>query len=432
MKTSRLIVLAVFLAGPGGPVFRGAQRSPGPPLPGDLERPDRLLATPATSTPSRSPAASPASSRAHEGYEAFARFSPDGKYIAFTGEYDGNREVYLIPAEGGVPKRLTYTPTLAGTTSPTGWGRTTSSWAGPPTASRSSSGRGCASGTISTASSTSSRRRAGPPEQLPLPRGGFCSFSPDGKKLAYNRIFREFRTWKRYRGGMADDIWIYDFATKKTENITNNPALDIIPMWSGDRIYFVSDRDDNKRMNLYVYDLKTKETRKLTNFTDYDIKFPSLGAKPIVFENGGYIYRFDLATEKTDKVPVVIADDVSGRSRLVKVGEPGHQLRDLARRQAGPLRGPRRHLHRPAQYGNTRNLTETPGVHERNSKWSPDGQMDRLHLRPQRRGRDLHHAPGRDGRGRSSSRRTPTPTSTGSSGRPTARRSCGPTRSSSA
>ncbi len=110
-----------------------------------------------------------------------------------------------------------------------------------------------------------------------MPRGGFASYSPDGTKLAYNRIFREFRTWKRYRGGMADDVWIYDFATKKIENITKNDAQDIIPMWVGNKIYFLSDRDDNKRFNLYVYDLDKKTTRQLTQFTDFDIKFPSLG-----------------------------------------------------------------------------------------------------------------------------------------------------------
>src|SRR5205807_6886030 len=117
----------------------------------------------------------------------------------------------------------------------------------------------------------------GLPEPLPLPRGGFASYSPDDSKLAYNRIFREFRTWKRYRGGMADDIWIYDFATKQTENITNNPAQDIIPMWSGNKIYFLSDRDENRRMNLFSYDLKSKDLRQLTHFKDFDIKFPSLG-----------------------------------------------------------------------------------------------------------------------------------------------------------
>ena len=126
------------------------------------------------------------------------------------------------------------------------------------------------------------------PEEIPVPRGGFCSFSPDDKKMAYNRIFREFRTWKRYRGGMADDIWIYDFATQQIENITNNPAQDIIPMWHESKIYFLSDRDELKRMNLYVYDLQTKETNKLTDYTEFDIKFPSIGKNAIVYENGGY------------------------------------------------------------------------------------------------------------------------------------------------
>ena len=170
------------------------------------------------------------------------------------------------------------------------------------------------------------------PDELPLPRGGFCSYSPDGKKLAYNRIFREFRTWKRYRGGMADDVWIYDFDTKKTEDFTagsrdvsdpDEPAgvhpQNIIPMWSGDKIYFLSDRDEHKRMNLYVQPIGAKTATQLTHFTDYDVKFPSLGDKAIVFENGGWIYRFDLATEKTVKVPVRIAEDmVESRPGLVQ------------------------------------------------------------------------------------------------------------------
>jgi len=223
----------------------------------------------------------------HEGYEMFARFSPDGKWIAFTGQYDGNTEVYLMPAEGGVPRRLTYTATLSRDD--------VSDRMGP---------NNIVMGWMNTRPKIVFRSRmkswnpfigqlylvtteGDMPGELPLPRGGFCSFSPDDKKLAYNRIFREFRTWKRYRGGMADDIWIYDFETKKTTNITNNPAQDIIPMWHGDRIYFLSDRDENRRMNLYVYDLKTGETRQLTHFADYDIKFPSLGPGAIVFEYAG-------------------------------------------------------------------------------------------------------------------------------------------------
>src|SRR5213078_282901 len=113
---------------------------------------------------------------------------------------------------------------------------------------------------------TLARIDGGIPETLPLPRGGWCSFSPDGKQLVYNRVFREFRTWKRYRGGMADDLWLYDFETKKVEAIVKNEAQDIIPMWHGNKIYFLSDRDELKRMNLYVIDLDDKTTKQLTQF----------------------------------------------------------------------------------------------------------------------------------------------------------------------
>jgi tricorn protease len=213
------------------------------------------------------------------------------------------------------------------------------------------------------------------PEQLPLPRGGFCSYSPDDSRLAYNRIFREFRTWKRYRGGLTDDVWIYDFATKKTENITNNPAGDVIPMWSGNKIYFLSDRDSVKRMNLYVYDLTTKETKQLTSFTEFDIKVPSLGDQAIVFENGGFIYRMDLASEKAEKVPIYIDDDLQGgRGGILKVGDnvSNYEISPDGKRALFGARGDVFTV--PAKYGPTRNLTNTPGVHERNSKWSPDGK----------------------------------------------------------
>jgi tricorn protease len=311
----------------------------------------------------------------HEGYEAFARFSPDGKMIAFTGEYDGNREVYLIPAEGGIPKRLTYTASLGrdDISDRMGPNNLVMGWTtdGKAVVFRSRMHDwNDFNGQLYTVPAG-----GGTPVQLPLPRGGFCSFSPDNKKLAFNRIFREFRTWKRYRGGMADDIWIYDFETKKTENITNNPALDIIPMWSGRTIYFLSDRDESRRMNFYSYDLDTKETKKLTGFTDYDIKFPSLGPQAIVFENGGYIYRFDIGSGQTVKVPVTIADDVlSGRTRLAKVGDKVTNF-EIAPDGKRALFGARGDIFTvPVKNGNTRNLTQTPGVHERNSKWSPDGR----------------------------------------------------------
>src|SRR5262245_12056050 len=311
----------------------------------------------------------------HEGFEMFPRFSPDGKWIAFTGQYDGNTEVYLIPAEGGTPKRLTYTATLNrdDVSDRMGPNNIVIGWKndGKHIVFR-------------------SRMRSfndfigqlytvpidgGLPEPLPLPRGGFCSYSPDDKKLAYNRVFREFRTWKRYRGGMADDIWIYDFETKKTEKITDTPAQEIIPMWSGNKIYFLSDRDDDKRMNLYVYDLEDKSTRQLAHFKDFDIKFPSLGKEAIVFENAGWIYRFDLANEKAVKVPIrILEDNSAARPEMVDVSKnvTNYEIAPDGKRALFGARGDIFTV--PAETGPTRNLTKTSGVHERNSKWSPDGK----------------------------------------------------------
>lgn len=311
----------------------------------------------------------------HEGYEIFARFSPDGKHIAFTGEYDGNREVYLIPREGGVPKRLTYTATLGrdDISDRMGPNNIVMTWMhdNQHIAFRSRMHeQNPFNGQLYTTSVA-----GGIPEQLPLPRGGFCSFSPDDKKMAYNRVFREFRTWKRYRGGMADDIWIYDFKTKKIQNITGNPAQDIIPMWSGENIYFLSDRDEEKKMNLYVYNLQSQETRKLTDFKEFDIKFPSLGPKAIIFENSGFLYRFDLAKAEAQKVPVLISDDMtSSRTKIVSVKDrvTNYEISPDGKRALFGARGDVFTV--PAKYGNTRNITISPGTHERNSKWSPDGK----------------------------------------------------------
>ena len=311
----------------------------------------------------------------HEGFEMFARFSPDGQTLAFTGQYDGNTEVYTMPASGGVPQRLTYTPTLGrdDVSDRMGPNNIVMTWTpdGQRIIFRSR---------MRSFNSFNGRLYSVPtsgqlPDELPLPRGGFCSFSPDGKKLAYNRIFREFRTWKRYRGGMADDVWIYDVESKQIENITDHPGQDIIPMWAGTKIYFLSDRDENKRMNLFVYDLETKETRKLTDFAEFDIKFPSLGRDAIVFENGGYLYRFDLAQQEAVKVDISIQEDLSGgRGGLIDVAGnvTNYEIAPDGKRALFGARGDVFTV--PAQHGATRNLTATPGVHERNSKWSPDGR----------------------------------------------------------
>jgi tricorn protease len=328
-----------------------------------------------------------------EGYEMFARFSPDGKSIAFTGQYDGNTEVYLMPAEGGTPKRLTYTATLGrdDVSDRMGPNNIVMAWRDANTIvyrSRMHEANDFKGQLYAVASA------GGPSTQLPLPRGGFCAFSSDGKQMVYNRVFREFRTWKRYRGGQADDIWLYDFDTKATTNVASSPGQDIIPMWKGNTVYFASDRDEIGRMNLYAVDLTTKQTRKLTSFTEYDVKFPSIGDNAIVFENGGYIYRMDLATEKAERVPIAVLEDFAvGRGGIRDVSKEitNYEISPDGNRALFGARGDVFTV--PAKNGNVRNITSTPGVHERNSKWSPDGKWiayisdesgeDEIYVRPQ-------------------------------------------------
>ena len=311
----------------------------------------------------------------HDGYEMFARFSHDGRSIAFTGQYDGNTEVFVMPSVGGTPRRLTYTATLNrdDIADRMGPNNLTMCWKHDNNTvvfrSRMKSYNDF-NGSLFTVTLDGALHK-----QIPVPRGGFCSFSPDDSKMAYNRIFREFRTWKRYRGGMTDDIWIYDFESKTVANITNNDAGDIIPMWSGDRVYFLSDRDTNKRMNLYVYDTATKRTRKLTDHDEFDIKFPSIGPEAIVYEYGGYIYRFDLKTETSEKVEIRLAQDqITSRDGLVSLENfvTNYEISPDGKRALFGARGD--FFTVPVKYGVTRNLTATSGVHERNSKWSPDGK----------------------------------------------------------
>lgn len=332
----------------------------------------------------------------HDGYEMFARFSPDGKTIAFTGQYDGNTEVYTMSPQGSAPKRMTFTATLGrdDISDRMGPNNIVFGWKHDNSTiifrSRKKTFNDF-NGSLFTVNTDNSL-----PVELPVPRGGFCSFSPDDQKMAYNRIFREFRTWKRYRGGMADDIWIFDFNTKKVENITNNPACDIIPMWYGNKIYFLSDRDENKRMNLYVYDLTSKQTNKLTDFKDFDIKFPSLGNKAIVYENGGWIYKMNLADDRSEKVKIYLAEDfVSGRPALKDVSRSisNFEISPDGKRALFGAHGDVFTV--PEKYGETRNLTQTSGIHERNSKWSPDGKW--ISFISDRTGEDEIFIQGQDG-----------------------------------
>ena len=307
----------------------------------------------------------------HVGYEIFPRFSPDGKNIAFTGEYDGNREVYIIPADGGEPRRLTYTATNArdDVGDRMGPNNIVMTWTpngeGVVYRNRISDGF---DGRLWTAPLSD-----GMPQALPLPEGGFCSYAPDGKRMAYNRVFREFRNWKYYRGGMADDIWLYDPDAKKVENLTNNVAQDICPMWIGDDIYFISDRD--RTMNLFVYHTATRQTEKITDYTDYDIKFPSTDGKQIVYEHAGYLYRFDPQTGKNEQIRITLnAENIYARTEQKHVADyvTAARLSADGKRLAVTARGEVFNV--PSTKGVTRNISRTPGANEREADWSPDGR----------------------------------------------------------
>ena len=308
------------------------------------------------------------------GYSSFPRFSADGSQLAFTSQYDGNTEVYVMPAEGGVPKRLTTTATLSrdDISDRMGPNNLVMTWQNtkPLVAFRSRmKSFNSFIGSLYTVGLDAEL-----PKPLPVPRGGFTSFSPDDSKMAFNRVFREFRTWKHYRGGMADDVWIFDFKTGTTQNLTDNPAQDICPMWGPDnRIYFASDRD--VRMNLFSIDLSGQDTKQLTTFKDFDVKFPSIGKESIVFEQAGYIWRYDLASGKAAPVPIEIKEDfASGRSALVDASKhiesvgtapDGQRVVVVARGDLFSV---------PMKDGVARNMTRSSNAHERNAVWSPDGK----------------------------------------------------------
>ena len=308
----------------------------------------------------------------HTGYEMFPRFSPDGRQIAFAGQYHGNTEVYIMPRDGGEPKRLTYTATLGrdDIADRMGPNNLPMTWTADGESVVFRTRRfsfNSFKGILQKASVD-----GGLAEDLPFSVAGWCSYSPEGDQLAYNRVFREFRTWKYYQGGMAGDVWIVDPETGEQENITQNDAQDVFPMWHENSIYYCSDRDG--RMNIFKYDIGTKATEKVTDYTAYDVKFPSYNDGKIVFEMGGQLHVLDCKTDDARAIKVYISDDsgveltqhVSAKKYItdVHLSPDGNRVLVTARGDIWSV---------PVKSGVVRNLTQTDGVHERDGRWSPKG-----------------------------------------------------------
>ena len=307
-----------------------------------------------------------------EGFEVFPKISPDGKWIAFSGEYAGNRQVYLVPYEGGVPKRLTFYPDVGPMPPRGGYDYMVMDWT--PDGSR----------ILVRANRTPYGKRVGRyflvdpydeklAEPLQIPEGGPATLSPDGTKLAYDIKSREFRTWKRYRAGRAQDVWIYDLVNNTIERVTDFEGTDNFPMWIGNAIYFTSDRD--RILNIFRYDLGTKETIKVTDFDQYDVLWPSRGGDRIVFENGGWIYCHDTATGETKRIDIKLGSDkpyVSPVYKNVKENIESFTISPSGARAAFGARGEIFTV--PAEHGVARNITRTDRLREMYVEWSPDGK----------------------------------------------------------
>lgn len=299
-----------------------------------------------------------------KGPESFPRFSPDGTQLAFTGNYEGNEDIYIMPVSGGEPRRVTHhgAPDRVLGWYPDGKSLLFASKMEAFTERVGQLFKVSASG--------------GLPEKLPIAYGEFGAISPDGATLAFTSVTTDFATWKRYRGGMAPDIWLYHFEKGTSELISQHEASDSQPMWHGQMLYFLSDRDASQRQNLWAYDPATKAARQVTKFTDSDVRFPSMGPDDIVFENSGRLYLLDLSSEKIQEVAIeIITDRATLRPRVENVAGyvRNSAISPTGKRVLFEARGDIFSV--PTEEGVIRNLTESNGVAERYPAWSPDGRL---------------------------------------------------------
>ena len=300
----------------------------------------------------------------YPGTEDAAKLSRDGKWIAFTGSYDGASAIYVIPVDGGAPSRVTWN----------GVGVQAVGWSPDGKKIIYRAGQEANYRTIVRLYAVSPEGEL--PEPLPVERGILCSFSPDGSKMVYNRRGNEEYYWKRYKGGQYTDVWMYDFSSKKFTPLTDYVGKNAYPMWVGNRMYFASDRGPNGIANLYTYDFAGRKVDQVTKYADFDVQMPSTDGKRIVYMQAGYLHVLDAATNADRKIAVDIPSDRwQLRERTVN---PRDFIQTMAVSNDGKTavfeaRGdiyvvPTDDSQPP------RNLTGTPATRERFPQISPDGK----------------------------------------------------------
>jgi tricorn protease len=310
---------------------------------------------------------------AHPGLEMFAKFSPDGKWIAFTGQYDGDEQVYVIPAGGGEPKQLTYYPAHGPLAPRWGYDNQVYGWTPDGTRVLFRSMRDADGGRVECALYTVSVN-GGLPVKMPMPTSGAGDFSPDGKRLIYSPLFRDFRTWKRYQGGWAQDLYIYDLATNAVSPVAPSVRTERDPMWIGNAIYFVSDRDGT--LNLYRFDITSQKVDELTHNTVWDVRWASSdNLAKIVYELDGELHVYDTNALRDSKLDITVPDDgINRRPSRYPVAKfiEDFQLSPKGERALFVARGDVFTV--PIENGPTRNLTDSSDAHDRSAVWSPDGK----------------------------------------------------------
>ena len=308
---------------------------------------------------------------AHPGQEVFPRFSPDGRWIAFTGQYDGDEQVYVIPSAGGEPRRLTWYPAEGPLPPRWGYDHQVFGWTPDGGAVLFRSLRDAGGGSDGRLYTVSVN--GGLPVALPMPTSGAGEFSPDGSQMIYSPLFRDFRHWKRYQGGWAQNLYLFDLASSEITPIAHSERTERDPMWIGDTIYFVSDRDD--RLNLYRADPATGEVEQLTAHDPWDLRWPATDHQSrIVYELNGQLRIFDVTSGTDTAITIRVPDDglwkrpkrisVAGDIGVFGLSPKGERALFVARGEVFTA---------PVEKGRTRNLTRSSGANDRVAEWSPDG-----------------------------------------------------------